>query len=150
MQYLYYGYVSAKGNQHNDFTVDHLESLKIWVIVCKNYRFSQRFNSELTVLCYDPLSKIDYNCYISKRNSQYNLLYLHISQITSYTLRKKGAKRVLRLSRIWNPLWFLQEPLKVLKALWGTFIGLCAHYRTFKGSPKGSWIFWNPFWGFKS
>ena len=39
-----------------------------------------------------------------------------------YTLRKKDAKRVLRLSRIWNPLWFLKEPLEVLKALWWTII----------------------------
>ncbi len=37
----------------------------------------------------------------------------------------------------------LKEPLKVLKAPWGTFIGPCTHYRIFKGSPKGSWIFWN-------
>ncbi len=39
------------------------------------------------------------------------------------TLRKKGAKRVLSLSHIWNPLWFLKEPLKILEAPWGTFVG---------------------------
>ncbi len=38
-----------------------------------------------------------------------------------YTVGKKGAKRVLHFSRIWSPLWFLKEPLKVLKALWETF-----------------------------
>ena len=53
-------------------------------------------------------------------------LYLESDMIGyfRYTLRKKGAKRVL-LSNIWNPLWFLRTT-KSSEGTLGTFIGsLC-------------------------
>ncbi len=57
-----------------------------------------------------------------KLNVNYELDKTHKTQVktgftikqVTYTLRKKGAKRVLRLSRIWNPLLFFKGPLKVL------------------------------------
>ncbi len=44
-------------------------------------------------------------------------LYISTKGVTC-NLRKKGAKKVLCLSCIWNALWFLKEPLKVLKVLY--------------------------------
>ncbi len=69
-----------------------------------------------------------------------------IKRTKTITLLEKRLLKGFFACPVWNPLWFSKE-LKVLEALWRTFLGSpYAHYRTFKCSPKGSWIFWDFFW----